>query len=466
MKTQNLKDFLKKSKRLKSSKESTLPVLDNALLENDKLIFTDLDCSIILKGVDFTVKSALIPREFFKKIVDKSKEIDLERKDGKLFIKTESGGNYNIPDEPVEDFPKLPEIPNPLKDEIVPKDVERVIKSRAYVANDDLRPIMNGVNLEEKNVVSTDGNFLAFHSREKKGKFTVHLPAKLLSVIEADHYEVTKDDEQPCGYLSGTRYDYSFHITEGQFPQWKSVIPEKFNSSVTIPVADLKAIIDEAEPASNQETHLGAFTSDTKRGILNLIARDLDFSYGYTTNLKVKNSGDSITIGLHLQKLKKILTTEAYDKVEIKMIEPSRATVINNEILLMPLLLKNENEDDVIAPGDDDLDQPPRKPVPSKTPKRITGKSSPKKSSPKKKETTKTTKKSTKAETQPAGEVYIVDYSEKAIVVAGETKPIKDTLSEKGGRFNPFLKDAEGNLFPGWVFSKKRLDDVKEAIKV
>lgn len=54
----------------------------------------------------------------------------------------------------------------------------------------------------------------------------------------------------------------------------------------------------------------------------------------------------------------------------------------------------------------------------------------------------------------------IVDYSEKAIAVFGETKAIKDELKKLGGKFNPALKH-NGKKRAGWIFSKKQADKVR-----
>ena len=59
----------------------------------------------------------------------------------------------------------------------------------------------------------------------------------------------------------------------------------------------------------------------------------------------------------------------------------------------------------------------------------------------------------------PAGEIQIIDYSEKAIAVIGDTKPIKDKLKEIGGRFNFRLSCG-----PGWIFSKKQLAEVQQLL--
>lgn len=54
----------------------------------------------------------------------------------------------------------------------------------------------------------------------------------------------------------------------------------------------------------------------------------------------------------------------------------------------------------------------------------------------------------------------IVDYSEKAIAVFGDTKAIKDELKKLGGKFNPALK-YNGEKRAGWIFSKKQADKVR-----
>lgn len=60
--------------------------------------------------------------------------------------------------------------------------------------------------------------------------------------------------------------------------------------------------------------------------------------------------------------------------------------------------------------------------------------------------------------TSPAG-VEIVDYSEKAIAVKGDTRPHADTLKALGGRFNPRLSCGAG-----WIFSKKKEAEVRKAL--
>ncbi len=57
------------------------------------------------------------------------------------------------------------------------------------------------------------------------------------------------------------------------------------------------------------------------------------------------------------------------------------------------------------------------------------------------------------------GEVLIIDYSEKAIAVIGDTKSIKEKLKELGGKFNFRLSCG-----PGWIFPKTQLNTIQTAL--
>jgi len=44
--------------------------------------------------------------------------------------------------------------------------------------------------------------------------------------------------------------------------------------------------------------------------------------------------------------------------------------------------------------------------------------------------------------------LQIIDYSDKAVAVIGDTKAVKATLQAHGGKYNPFLKCGKGWIFP------------------
>jgi hypothetical protein len=68
--------------------------------------------------------------------------------------------------------------------------------------------------------------------------------------------------------------------------------------------------------------------------------------------------------------------------------------------------------------------------------------------------------------TEPVtGDYTIVDYSEKAIAIFGDTKAIKDQLSAMGGRFNMYLT-LNGKKCAGWIFQKSKEDDLRRLVNL
>ena len=74
---------------------------------------------------------------------------------------------------------------------------------------------------------------------------------------------------------------------------------------------------------------------------------------------------------------------------------------------------------------------------------------------------TKPEPKQSKTETIEAKGVQIIDYSEKAIAVVGDTRAIKETLKTLGGRFNRHLSCGAG-----WIFSKTKETTLREALNI
>ena len=69
--------------------------------------------------------------------------------------------------------------------------------------------------------------------------------------------------------------------------------------------------------------------------------------------------------------------------------------------------------------------------------------------------------KTNKTGTIEAKGLQIIDYSEKAIAIIGDTRAIKDTLKTLGGRFNPHLTCGAG-----WIFSKAKEATLREALNI
>lgn len=74
----------------------------------------------------------------------------------------------------------------------------------------------------------------------------------------------------------------------------------------------------------------------------------------------------------------------------------------------------------------------------------------------------------TDAKTVPetvTGNFVIVNYSEKALAVFGDTKAVKDELKALDGRFNPKLTH-EGTKKAGWIFSKSKEQELNNLLTI
>ena len=60
-------------------------------------------------------------------------------------------------------------------------------------------------------------------------------------------------------------------------------------------------------------------------------------------------------------------------------------------------------------------------------------------------------------------DIILIDYSEKAIAVIGNTYEIKEGLKNLGGKFNKFLT-VEGEKKAGWIFNKSQSDKVSDLL--
>lgn len=62
--------------------------------------------------------------------------------------------------------------------------------------------------------------------------------------------------------------------------------------------------------------------------------------------------------------------------------------------------------------------------------------------------------------------IFIFNYSPKAIVVVGDTRPIKGLLKNAGGKYNARLTDLRtGNKFGGWIYSAGRLASLQAMLQ-
>ncbi len=63
------------------------------------------------------------------------------------------------------------------------------------------------------------------------------------------------------------------------------------------------------------------------------------------------------------------------------------------------------------------------------------------------------------------GNFEIVDYSDRAVAVFGDTRSVKDKLQALGGKFNMYLT-RNGQRSAGWVFQKSKKSELQGLLAI
>jgi len=241
-------------------KRHTIPILANVLIEakNNEIIITATDLEV---GVKSNYKSDVITEG--KVTVSAKKLFEIIKELPNKTIKFTSKNNYwveitceksifNLVGLSPEEFPKFPEISNNLSK--VETDIlsEMIDKTIFSVSNDETKFNLTGIfikseiNDEKNNIVfvSTDGHRLSMIERnlnsnlDEKFKDGFILPKK--GINEIRRLIENKEDDVEIG-ISENNFSVSsdstkliMRMVDGDFPDYKRVIPEKTSNSAII----------------------------------------------------------------------------------------------------------------------------------------------------------------------------------------------------------------------------------------
>lgn len=243
------------------SSKTTLPILSGILLKTEedkvKLVATDLEI-----GIEFYVKANIIkdgaivlPAKYFTSIVR-------ELSDTQIILTADLSNNtaqikcgqaqFNIHGSSSDEFPLLPKINSKTRFTIYQNTLKEMINQVKFAISDDIsKPFLTGglLKFEEKNLllVATDTYRLSY----KKVKFDrkdiigeeVIIPNKTLNEISKllnnneDLVEISITSNQILFKFSGVTI--VSRLIDGQFPNYKQVIPKKNNTKAIINKVEL-----------------------------------------------------------------------------------------------------------------------------------------------------------------------------------------------------------------------------------
>ncbi len=351
------------------SSKNTLPILDYFLMELSggrlKVTACDLETTLVsVIGVD-NVESEGVIAAPVKLMLDSLKEfseqpltVEADENSWEITISWKSG-SLKIPGTSGLSYPTVPELDADANEVLMDVDmmINGINKTIFATADDDLRPVMNGVfvNISSGNVtfVATDAHKLVKYSASSDVACTASFilpkkPANLLRGIllkEDDAVKVRFDKKNVVFALKNSTL--VCRLIEGVYPNYNAVIPAANPNKMIVDRVEFLNAIKRVAVCSNQATNLIELAIGANK--ISLLAKDLDFSSSANETLSCAYEGDPITIGFKSTFLVDILSNIDTPSVVVELADSTRAGVLKplydepqtaeTLMLLMPMMI-------------------------------------------------------------------------------------------------------------------------------
>jgi DNA polymerase-3 subunit beta len=343
------------------SSKNTLPILDSFLFKLDgndlEITASDLETTLI---TTMTVENAsesgsiALPAklltETLKEFPEQPLTFDINMDTMAVVIISENG-QFNIVGQKGMDYPQLPILKDDKRASLLMGHevlLSGISKTLFATADDDLRPVMNGIYIEmsEENVtfVASDAHKLVRYKRsdakaEKEAAFILpKKPASLLrSILPKEENEVTIEFDDKNAFFTLSEFKLVCRLVEGKYPSYNSVIPQDNPNKLIIDRIELYNSLKRVSVFSNQASNLVKLQLTGNQ--MTVSAQDIDFSISAYERLNCQYEGDEMEIGFKSVFLIEILANMSSGDVVFELSDPSRAGI------MLPVDKGNEDED-------------------------------------------------------------------------------------------------------------------------
>ena len=351
------------------SNKNTLPILDYFLMELNgnelKVTTSDLETTLIGSITVDSVESEGTIAAPGKLMLDSLKEfpelpltIDVNDKSWEIKINWKSG-SLSIPGASAVSYPAVPTLSAEKKELELDVDVlvNGINKTIFATADDELRPVMNGIFINFSptalTFVGTDAHKLVKYESERETDINASFilpkkPANLLKSVllkEEDAIKVAFDSKNALFTLKN--HTLVCRLIEGNYPNYNAVIPANNPNKVLVDRIELVNGIKRVAVCSNPTTNL--IRMDIEENRINLTAQDIDFSVSANETISCSYDGQPITIGFKSTFLVEIFSNIETPTVVIELADSTRAGVFKpvydekqsntSLMLLMPMMI-------------------------------------------------------------------------------------------------------------------------------
>ena len=343
------------------SSKNTLPILDNFLfaMEDGALEITasDLESTLVTQiqlentdGSGVIAIPARILTDILKEFPDIPLTFEISEENLMIVIQSENG-KFTIMGQNGAEFPQLPVIKDDQKQRLeIEQDVllTGINKSLFATADDELRPVMNGIFLElspdDITFVASDAHKLVRYKRtdasaEAASSFILpKKPASLLkNILPREENPVVLEFDDRNAAFTLTNYKLVCRLVEGNYPSYNSVIPTDNPYKMSIDRLAFHNTLKRVSVFSNQASNLVKLSLTGNQ--IQISAQDIDFSISAQERLSCQYEGENMEIGFKSTFLIEILANLSSSDVVLEMSDPTRAGI------LLPSEAENENED-------------------------------------------------------------------------------------------------------------------------
>ena len=343
------------------SSKSTMPILDNFLFQLTEAELTitasDLESTLItsleldnIEGEGAIAVPAKLLTDTLKEFPEQPLTFQIDGSSFQIEIFSDNG-KFSIMGQDAEDFPEQPELDADGAASINVSHValqKGIEKTLFATADDELRPVMNGIFVELSSdymsFVASDAHKLVRYRRmDAKADFESSFilpkkPASLLkNLLPKEDFDVKVEFDDKNAFFTLSNYKLICRLVEGNYPSYNSVIPANNPNRMIIDRLNLYNTVKRVSVFSNQASNL--IKLNINDGQLVVSAQDIDFSISAVERLNCDYEGDAIEIGFKSTFLLEILTNISGSDVKVELSDPTRAG------LLLPAETDDEEED-------------------------------------------------------------------------------------------------------------------------
>src|SRR3954471_19323445 len=300
------------------------------------------DGAVVLPGRTLVDIARLLPGE----------DVTIEHRAAESVVHVGSGSaSYTLHTYNAEDFPRLPEV---VGTETFAVDREALLETIGRVARaasrDEARPVLTGVLVQftgDKLVMAaTDSYRLAVKETALSAsapELEAIVPSRALqelSRIPGDEDEIALGVQENQVIFSIGGVWLTTRRIDGQFPNYRQLLPESFEHELTISRVELLDVVRRAAVMIQRATPLQLRFAD---GEVTVVARTHEVGESQES-MPVAFSGEPLEIGFNAEFLREGLESVEGEDVKLKLISPLRPCVLTDEAddftyLVMPIRL-------------------------------------------------------------------------------------------------------------------------------